>query len=174
MSIIEPPAAPHQTNSPPSLAYAAGRSVKRSPLLWFFGAIAVFALLLVVGVVAVIAAFNAGRSTASRADLANGSSGSSFSSQSSLPLVPVTVTIRKALMGEGYVCNFMNDGERHLKFTVLHKRESLKQQDSFSMRLDPGQSQEVGWAENRVFYPGDVIEIQHPDFRSREWQLNPR
>ncbi len=173
MSIVEPPAAPHQTNSPPSLAYAAGRSARKSPLLWILSAIAGLALLLVVGVVVVIAAFNAGRSTASRPDLSNGSSGSSFRSQPQLPVVPVTVTIRKAQMREGYVCNFINDGERHLKFTVLHKRESLNQQGSFSMRLDPGRSQEVGWAENRVFYPGDVVEIQHPDFLSREWKLNP-
>lgn len=91
-----------------------------------------------------------------------------------LPLVPIQVTVRKAAMGEGFVCNFENTGERHLKFVIIHKRPTLNQQDRIEMRLDPGRSSELGWREGHVFYPGDIVGIQHPDFRGRDFVLNPK
>lgn len=164
MSIAEPPSAPT------SVANAAGRSVRRSPLLWIFGALAVFSVVIVVGVIAVVVAYNAG--AARRVSPKAGTSTpSAFTVQR--PVVPIKVGVRKAGMGDGYVLTFANDGERHLKFTVTHKRTTLNQQSSFSLRLDPGRSIEQGWNEGHTFYPGDTVVISHDDFSNRELIVDP-
>lgn len=99
-------------------------------------------------------------------------SGSAFN-YISKPAMPVSVKVRKAALGEGYVLNFVNDGERHLKFDVTHERQTLNQATTFAVRLDPGRSQEVGWAEGHSFYPGDTVLLSHPDFESKRWVVNP-
>jgi hypothetical protein len=91
-----------------------------------------------------------------------------------LPPIAVSVTIRKALMGEGYVLTFKNDGEQHYKFDVTHQRETLNQATTFALRLDPGASKEIGWQEGHVFYPGDTVTVSHDGNEPRKWVVNPK
>lgn len=69
---------------------------------------------------------------------------------------------------------FRNDSERHLLFNVSHRRPTIKFQKDFSLRLDPGHSVEQGWQEGHTFYPGDLVDVKHADFKTTTWTVNPK
>lgn len=164
-----------QTTPPPvshGVARAAGASVRRSPLLWFIGIGVAFVILALVSVIVILVAYQAG--AASKRPQAQGGVVSTVTAPfvAPPPVVPIKVGARKGF-GEGYVLNFVNDGERYLKFNVTMRRTTLNQQKTCSLRLEPGNSTELGWAEGFTFVPGDTVIIEHPEYSPRELLVDP-
>lgn len=168
----QPPAAAVQSSFPREV----GKATRRVPIWGWLVVSGGLLVALVVVVLAILFAVVAIRDQPSGPSAGGGGANRPFGAlvQKILDPVPARITVRKALMGEGYVIQVYNDSERYLKFTVTHKRPTLKQASTFIVALDHGGFEEVGWKEGHIFYPGDLVEISHGDYRSVEYVVNPK
>ena len=82
------------------------------------------------------------------------------------PLMPIEVTYRKALLGEGLVASFHNSSQKHLAVVVILTNPTLNQTKSLRLDLSPDVTREIGHLEGWAFASGDIIEIKHNDYRT--------
>lgn len=64
------------------------------------------------------------------------------------PYVPVVVTMRDSLVGEGKVAIFSNQTPNRLTITVTVENKQKKQRQSVNIDLGPNENREFGWLED--------------------------
>ena len=89
----------------------------------------------------------------------------------SLPAMPIEVTYRKALLGDGLVTSFKNTSNRFLAVSAALSNPSLHQNKNFRIDLAPGQTREIGHMEGWAFSAGDTIFITHNEYRGIEVKI---
>ena len=82
------------------------------------------------------------------------------------PRVPVIVTIRDSMVGQGKVAIFSNQSSSRLTVSVECENQRVGDKRSFNIDLEPNGTFEVGWLEGWTFVSGETITISHPDYRS--------
>jgi len=82
------------------------------------------------------------------------------------PAVPVVVTYRESLVGNGKVAIFSNQTSNRLTITVTYRNKQLNQTKTEALDLDPNGKMEIGWLEGWRFLPGETITVSHPNYRS--------
>lgn len=70
-------------------------------------------------------------------------------------VVPVQVTYRQSMMGNGLVVIFTNRGNKYLNLHVTVQNKKI-----FRVDLAPGQTQEIGHLEGWAFQYGELIVVQ--------------
>jgi hypothetical protein len=84
----------------------------------------------------------------------------------SLPEMPIAVTYREALLGNGLASAFQNNSNRHLAVLVSFENPSMSQRKSFRLDLAPGEAKEIGHMEGWAFASGDKITVSHDEYRT--------
>lgn len=82
------------------------------------------------------------------------------------PLVPVNLTMRASLVGEGMVAVFNNQTSENIRVFVTLENKEMKQTKNGYLDFGPNAKQEIGWIEGWKFMPGEYITISHPDYSS--------
>ena len=70
------------------------------------------------------------------------------------PFVPVVVTMRNSLVGEGKFAIFSNQTPNRLTITVTVENKPKNQSQSVNIDLDPNENREFGWLEGWRFLCG--------------------
>lgn len=80
------------------------------------------------------------------------------------PALPILVTYRKSLMGNGYVGVFTNQSDRLLAILITAYNPSFGRKQSFRLDIPPNQSREIGHLEGWSFVSGDQIIVAHAEY----------
>jgi hypothetical protein len=84
--------------------------------------------------------------------------------QGNKPAMPILVTYRESLMGNGYVGVFTNQSGRLLAILVTAYNPSFGRKQSFRLDIPPNQSREIGHLEGWSFVSGDQIIVAHAEY----------
>lgn len=87
------------------------------------------------------------------------------------PDLPVTVTYRESMVGQGYVAQFRNQSDRYLTVVVEFENKTLNDRKRGYIELAAGGTQEIGWMEGWKFTSGETIELSHDDYRPRSYRI---
>ncbi len=74
-------------------------------------------------------------------------------------VMPIEITSRMALLGNGYVVRFTNKGTKSLSLNVTATDATSKNTKTFRLVVDRGLGQEIGHAEGWPVASGDTFEI---------------
>lgn len=80
------------------------------------------------------------------------------------PEMPIELTKRDAVLGEGGVVQFKNIFSRNLTVIVKCNRPGLGDQKTFQVDLVPNQPKEIGHMEGWAFKEGDFVTLSHDNF----------
>lgn len=87
------------------------------------------------------------------------------------PAVPVILSHRPAVMGEGLVAKFSNQTSSQITVLVRVKRPDGDEYFERSVNVPANGSAELGWAEGWDFELGDKITLTHPKYAAAVWYL---
>ncbi|MEY8689434.1 MAG: zinc-ribbon domain-containing protein [Leptothrix sp. (in: b-proteobacteria)] len=88
--------------------------------------------------------------------------------EANLPIMPVEVKFRPALVGPGLVLIVNNTSDRYLSFIVNIKNPTTKSEQTYRVDAAPHQAAEVGHKEGWILASGDELKILHNEYK--EWQ----
>jgi hypothetical protein len=88
-----------------------------------------------------------------------------FYSKSQLPVLPMQVKYRRALLGSGYVLQFVNETDSPLSVaaSVAHPATNLGR--SYQVNMPPRGTKEIGWLEGWVGQSGDTYTLHNNAYR---------
>jgi hypothetical protein len=87
------------------------------------------------------------------------------------PKLPVTMSLRKALTGPGYVAIFQTTVKARVPVLATVKSTALGTSKRFELHLDPVGQTELGHLEGAVIEPGDVIILENTNFSPAAFTL---
>jgi hypothetical protein len=89
--------------------------------------------------------------------------------RASMPEIPVSVTVREALLGPGKVLRVQNLGGEDLAVRARIIDAASHHERDFTLRIDRGRSAEFGHLQGYAFEPGDRITLAHDGFKAKTW-----
>ena len=87
------------------------------------------------------------------------------------PRLPVTITKRQSLLGQGLVAVLTSESEKTLVIDVSVGRNNGASKDG-RLVVEAGKSKEIGWAEGWQFESGDWIYLSHRDYQSVRFTID--
>ena len=87
------------------------------------------------------------------------------------PPVPVVISLRDSVVGEGKVAIFSNQSANRLTIEVLLENKRKNERLQGSLDLDPNGTAEIGWMEGWKFESGETITVSHPNYRSKTTRI---
>ncbi len=87
------------------------------------------------------------------------------------PAVPVVLSHRPAVMGEGLVAKFSNQTSSQITVSIRVKRPDSDEYFERTVNVPADGSTELGWAEGWDFELGDKITLTHPKYATAVWYL---
>jgi hypothetical protein len=87
--------------------------------------------------------------------------------------LPVKLTFRKAVLGDGYVLGIHNTSRQSLSLSVKLTNPTFKRTKSFRVDLDGGATKEIGHAEGWTAMANDSVEVVCAGFDPFRSQLKP-
>jgi hypothetical protein len=78
--------------------------------------------------------------------------------------LPVQVTYRKALLGNGYVLALHNRTRESLALNVTLTNPTFNRTKTYSVVVDAGAIQEIGYLQGWTFTAGDQIEVDNAKY----------
>lgn len=94
----------------------------------------------------------------------NASQGRLTSELSRKPLLPIRLSYRKSMMGEGLVAVFRNTSAQHLSVLATFVNSQLGVTSSYRLELPPDRDVPFGYLEGWRFNPGDEITVVNNEF----------
>jgi hypothetical protein len=82
------------------------------------------------------------------------------------PELPVTTSLRKAVLGPGYVAVFTTTVKSPISILVTLKSSALGTTKRFELHLNPATATELGHLEGAVIEDGDTITIENNNYSS--------
>jgi hypothetical protein len=76
-----------------------------------------------------------------------------------LPPLPIDITYRESLVGEGYVAVFTNPTRKHFRIVVSMVNPTTGETKRGALDIAPLQIRELGWAEDWKFMSGDRLTV---------------
>jgi hypothetical protein len=76
-----------------------------------------------------------------------------------LPSLPIDITYRESLVGEGYVAVFTNPTRKHFRIVVSMVNPTTGETKRGALDIAPLQIRELGWAEDWKFMSGDRLTV---------------
>lgn len=90
------------------------------------------------------------------------------------PALPVNMSLRKAMMGPGYVAKFSTTVKDSVPVIVTVKSAALGTTKRFELHLNPITTTELGHAEGATIEKGDTITIENNNFSPATFVVNVR
>ena len=88
------------------------------------------------------------------------------------PEIPVSMSLRKAMMGPGYVAMFDTTVKSPVPVLVTVKSAALGTVKKFELHLNPNVTTELGHAEGAVIEKGDTITVENNNYSSVTFTVN--
>lgn len=88
--------------------------------------------------------------------------------EQSKPQLPVAVSYRQALLGDGLVARFTNRSPGTLELRVQADSPATHFYHDWYLVIPSGGTREVGWLQGWDFLPGQQIELSNANFRPKE------
>jgi hypothetical protein len=88
-----------------------------------------------------------------------------------LPDMPLKVTYRKAVMGEGYVIQFHNISEDLLPIRVTFENPPTKTSKEFRLNIPAFKTKEFGHLEGWTALLGDKITVENANYKTQHLEL---
>ena len=85
--------------------------------------------------------------------------------------IPVVVTLRDSLVGEGKVAVFSNQSPNRLTVSLVLENSAKRDRTAANLDLDPNGTAEVGWMEGWTFESGETIEVSHPSYATKRLRV---
>lgn len=87
------------------------------------------------------------------------------------PPLPVSVTHRESMVGEGYVAQFENQSDKFLTIAVELRNETIGKKRSGHLELRGNHTTEIGWLQGWKFASGDTIAVSHADYKGATYRI---
>ena len=87
------------------------------------------------------------------------------------PRLPMTVTKRDSLLGQGLVAVITSESDKTLVIDVVTGKNTGASKELGRLVLEAGKSKEIGWAEGWQFESGDWIILSHQDYHSVRFSI---
>ena len=81
------------------------------------------------------------------------------------PDIPISVSIREALMGSGLVAQLTNNSDRYIAVVATFTNPTTNQSVTTRIDISPNDTKEIGHLEGWAFASGDQILLEHNDYR---------
>ncbi|MFH1067766.1 MAG: hypothetical protein V1746_07675 [bacterium] len=85
--------------------------------------------------------------------------------------MPVQITLRESVMGQGYVVQFNNTSNKYLKIRVFYKDRTLRKSKKSLLELPPLGMTEKGWLQGWKFASGETITLLHEDYQTMFYKI---
>lgn len=85
----------------------------------------------------------------------------------SKPDMPVEITYRQSLVGQGYVLQFHNTSTRLLRVAVRIRDSATGQVKELPLEMPGGKTAEIGWLEGWKFVSGDQVTVRHEEYADK-------
>ncbi len=86
--------------------------------------------------------------------------------QAQKPAMPITVSMREAMLGSGLVAQLSNHSDRFIGLLITLTNPTTTHTKTIRLDIDAYGMRELGHLEGWIFVSGDQILIQHNDYRS--------
>jgi hypothetical protein len=87
------------------------------------------------------------------------------------PDLPVVVTQRPSLAGQGLVAQFNNQTNSQLTVSLVFENKRSNQRKEGSINIPPNGTVEIGWLEGWMFEPGETVTLSHPNYKTKKWSI---
>lgn len=82
------------------------------------------------------------------------------------PEMPISISVRQAIIGAGLVAQITNHSDKFLAVVATFENPTMNQKKSFRLDLSPKSGKEVGHLEGWTFATGDKVLIKHNDYEA--------
>lgn len=89
----------------------------------------------------------------------------------SKPEMPVSISYRESYLNLGYVMQFTNMSEKHLRLLVKVENPTTGQAYSRYVDLSPEGSANVGWLQGWKFTSGDMVVAYHAGYKRMVFRI---
>jgi|TARA_B110000503_G_scaffold119654_1_gene181618 hypothetical protein len=103
--------------------------------------------------------------------LALGLGGFGYHQSVQKPELPITLKYRDSVFGKGYVAQFHNTSERHLKIKVTISSETTGEEKEGILDIAPTSIKEIGWAEGWQFSSGESVKVFNAAYKQAEYSI---
>ena len=86
--------------------------------------------------------------------------------RSAKPNIPVRISIREALTGDGLVAQFSNNSNRFIAIAATFTNPTTNESLTTRIDISPNDTKEIGHIEGWIFESGDEILLEHSDYKS--------
>lgn len=83
------------------------------------------------------------------------------------PEMPVGISYRASVVGQGYVLQFHNTSTRLLRVAVSIKDSATGQSREMPLEIPGGKMSEIGWLEGWKFVSGDQVIVRHEEYAEK-------
>ena len=81
------------------------------------------------------------------------------------PDMPISVSMREALIGDGLVAQFTNNSNRFIAVVATFTNPTTNQHLTARLDISPNSTKEIGHLEGWTFVSGDQILLEHNDYK---------
>jgi hypothetical protein len=89
------------------------------------------------------------------------------------PKLPVTLALRKAMMGPGFVAVFSTTVKSSVPVLATIRSSALGTTKQFELHLNPSVATELGHLEGATIETGDVITLENQNYSPVSFTVNP-
>lgn len=94
-------------------------------------------------------------------------------SKPELPVLPVGVSFRHALLSDGYVAVLHNQSRTMLPLSVTAVNAATHQMHQWHVVLDAGHRLDIGSLDGWIFAAGDELDLQNDGYRAGSYRIAP-
>ena len=85
--------------------------------------------------------------------------------------IPVQVTLRGALLGDGQVARFISESPNKIVLAATFRRRASAEVSRRPIEIEANGEVEIGWAEGWAFMSGDEITLEHESFATKQLRV---
>ena|SRR6266849_3959068 len=89
------------------------------------------------------------------------------------PKLPVTMALRRAMLGPGYVAVFNTTIKSPVSVLATIKSKALSTTKKFELHLDPSTATELGYREGATIEAGDTITLENNNYSPVSFVVSP-
>lgn len=87
------------------------------------------------------------------------------------PDLPISVKYRESILSKGYVTQFHNNSDKHLKVKITIASETTGKTKQGVLEIAPKSFKEIGWAEGWQFASGESIEVFNAAYKKAQYLI---
>ncbi len=87
------------------------------------------------------------------------------------PNLPLSLKYRESMLSKGYVAQFHNESDKHLKVKVTITSETTGEAKEGVLEIAPKSFKEIGWTEGWQFASGESVTVFNTAYKKAEYLI---